>query len=84
MHTQDTGTSIHALTIDMSSGETLIPLPAVAREFGVDPRTLRRWLKDDAMAFPAPLRINNRLYFQRRPLESWKIARATGKKSEAA
>ena len=84
MHTQDTSTSIHALTIDMSSGETLIPLPAVAKEFGVDPRTIRRWLKDETMALPPPLRINNRLYFQRRPLENWKTARAVGKKSEAA
>lgn len=78
MHTQDTSTSIRALTIDMSSGEPLTPLPGVAKEFGVDPRTIRRWLKDEAMAFPAPLRINNRLYFQRRPLESWKMARAVG------
>ena len=70
---------------DTATGDVLIPLPEVAKsDLGRDPRTLRRWLKDEAVGFPKPVRVNNRLYFSRRELEAWKQSRVRAYVVEAA
>ncbi len=67
---------LKAMLVDTAAGDVLIPLPDVAKsELGRDPRTLRRWLKDESVGFPKPVRVNNRLYFSRRELEAWKQSR---------
>ncbi len=51
-------------------------LPDLAREFNIDPRTLRRWLVTPALGFPRPTRVLNRLYFARAEIVAWKTRRA--------
>jgi hypothetical protein len=60
------------VTLDGVSGDALIPLPVVAREFGRNRRTLGRWLKNSALGFPPVTKINGRLYVSRAELEAWK------------
>jgi hypothetical protein len=64
------------VTLDGVTGDALIPLPAVAREFGRTRRTLGRWVKDPALGFPAVVVINGRGYVYRSALEAWKRSRA--------
>lgn len=67
---------LKSMLVDTAAGDVLIPLPDVAKgELGRDPRTLRRWLRNTAIGFPKPIRVNNRLYFSRRELEAWKKSR---------
>jgi hypothetical protein len=63
------------VTLDGVTGDVLIPLPAVAREFGRTRRTLGRWLKDPALGFPPIVKINGRGYVYRSALETWKRSR---------
>ena len=53
-----------------------IPAPQLASELGVSRRTLARWLRDVALAFPRPKIVNHRLYFERSAVEAWKTATA--------
>ena len=62
-----------ALTVDANSGDVLVPVtPDVAGEFDRNPRTIKRWIGDPKIGFPAPIRINSRLYVSRRALEEFK------------
>jgi predicted DNA-binding transcriptional regulator AlpA len=62
----------------------LIPKPAVAGEFGVSGRTISRWMEDENLGFPPPVRLRGRLYFQRAALEEWKSRRIRASIVEAA
>jgi predicted DNA-binding transcriptional regulator AlpA len=53
----------------------LIPKPALARELGVSSRTVSRWMEDQDLNFPPPIRLRGRLYFPRALLEEWKSNR---------
>ena len=53
-----------------------IPAPELAAELGISRRTLARWLRDVALAFPRPRCVNHRLYFERGAVEVWKAATA--------
>jgi hypothetical protein len=64
------------LTLDGVTGDALVPLPTVAREFGRTRRTLGRWVRDPALGFPPVVRINQRAYVYRSALEAWKADRA--------
>jgi len=60
-----------AVTVDVSSGDVLVPVtPNVAAEVNRNPRTIKRWIKDEALNFPKPIRINNRLYVSRNAFEA--------------
>ena len=51
------------MTFDLTSGQIFVPVtPDVADEFGKNPRTIKRWIEDDRLGFPRPVRINGRLY----------------------
>jgi hypothetical protein len=64
------------MTFDLTSGQVFVPVtPDVADEFGKNPRTIKRWIEDDRLGFPRPVRINGRLYLARQALEEWKQAR---------
>ena len=67
--------SARAVTAAAETGDALVPLPAVADEFQRNRRTLTRWLKDEALGFPRPVRLNGRLYVSRAALEAWKRAK---------
>jgi hypothetical protein len=57
-------------------GQAWIPAPQLAAELGISRRTLGRWLRDVTLGFPRPRVVNNRLYFERSPVEAWKTATA--------
>jgi hypothetical protein len=57
----------------------LLPNVAIARRYGVDLRTIRRWEEDPDLHFPDPVVINNRKYRYRRDLEAWERKRAAAR-----
>lgn len=50
-----------------------IPKAALARELGISGRTISRWLGDEGLCFPRPIRLRGRLYFHRHAIEKWKM-----------
>lgn len=65
-----------AMTINVETGDVLLPVtPNVAAEVNRNPRTIKRWIKDTALNFPKPIRINGRLYISRSAFEAWKRER---------
>jgi hypothetical protein len=71
----NTASGPRAMTIELESGDVLVPVtPNVADEVHRNPRTVKRWIRDPEMNFPATIRIKNRLYVSRRSLEAWKRA----------
>jgi predicted DNA-binding transcriptional regulator AlpA len=52
----------------------LVPAPALAAEIGIHRRSLARWLKDESLGLPEPLKIRGRLFFRREEIENWKAA----------
>jgi hypothetical protein len=59
------------------SGQKL-PTVAVAKRYGVDPRSVKRWEIDPDLGFPRAMLINKRKYFDLAELEAWEKRRARG------
>ena len=57
-------------TVRMEAGD-FIPGPKLRAKFGISAVTLWRWRHDPATAFPAPKRINGRLYFPSDAVAAW-------------
>lgn len=55
----------------MSEAEPYIDGSEVRRRYRISMRTFRRWLKDEALGFPQPFRINRRYLFKLADLEQW-------------
>lgn len=68
----------------MQDSKKLKPKPDVARDFGVTTRSIDRWIKDQSLGFPRPVKINSRCYFDADALEAWKAARLRHSMVEAA
>jgi predicted DNA-binding transcriptional regulator AlpA len=49
----------------------LIGQSKLRRQLNVSPMTFWRWLHDEKLAFPASLRIKNRVYFRWADVEAW-------------
>jgi predicted DNA-binding transcriptional regulator AlpA len=49
-----------------------------ARLLGVSTRTVFSWSADKTLGFPSPCRINNRRYFSRAEIETWRASRRIG------
>jgi hypothetical protein len=49
----------------------LIGQSKLRRQLNVSPMTFWRWLHDEKLAFPASLRINNRVYFRWADVQVW-------------
>jgi predicted DNA-binding transcriptional regulator AlpA len=49
---------------------------AVAERFGVSTRSVDRWTADPALAFPQPMHINGRKYWDEGEIVAWATARA--------
>lgn len=63
---------------------TWIPDPLVARRYGVNPRTLRRWDEDPTLGFPPVIIINSRRYRELSALEDWERRTAARARSAKA
>jgi predicted DNA-binding transcriptional regulator AlpA len=63
---------------------TYLPAGAVRTRYGVSDMSLWRWLRDEALGFPAPIRINRRRFWKLAELEAWEASRAPREVSNAA
>lgn len=68
----------------MKDARTYLTAPTVQARYGITKQTIWRWLKRDALGFPRPKRINNRLYWALADLESWEATRTEGGADERA
>lgn len=59
----------------MQFEKTYLPGPAVRARYGVTDMSLWRWLRDDALGFPQPLRIHGRRFWKLAELEAWEATR---------
>ena len=59
----------------MQDQQTYLPASGVRARYGIAKMTIWRWLNNDALGFPKPKRINNRLYWNRAELEVWEASR---------
>jgi hypothetical protein len=55
--------------------ETFLPSRQVLARFSVSSMTLHRWCRDEKLAFPVPVYINNRRYWRLSELALWERAR---------
>lgn len=64
---------------------TYLPARAVRARYGVSDMSLWRWLRDEALGFPQPIRVNGRRFWQIAQLEAWEASRSQTKEvSDAA
>ena len=52
-----------------------LPASQVRARYGVSDMSIWRWLRDEALGFPVPIRIHNRRYWRRAELEAWEASR---------
>jgi predicted DNA-binding transcriptional regulator AlpA len=63
---------------------TYLRAGAVRARYSVSDMSIWRWLRDEALGFPAPIRINRRHFWNLAALEAWEASRATKEVSNAA
>ena len=61
-----------------------LPASQVRARYGVSEMSIWRWLRDERLGFPAPIRINGRRYWRRHELEAWEASRAAASAPEDA
>lgn len=52
-----------------------ISTPIACKRYGIANITLKRWMKDPAIGFPAPLMHGNRYYFKLSEVKEWERGR---------
>ena len=57
-------------------GQTYLTRPLAAARYSVSERTISRWMEDEALGFPAPIRVRERLFFALADLEAWERRQA--------
>ena len=55
-----------------------LPAGRVRSRYGVSDMALWRWLRNERLGFPRPIRINNRRFWKLADLEAWEATRTTG------
>jgi predicted DNA-binding transcriptional regulator AlpA len=60
----------------MQERECFLPAAQVRQRYGVTDMSLWRWLKDESLAFPRPMRIKGRRFWRLAELRAWEDARA--------
>ena len=69
--------------MDSIPGQTYLTRPLTAVRFNVSDRTVARWMEDEHLGFPAPIRIRGRVFFLLTDLERWERSRAAGSRQAA-
>jgi predicted DNA-binding transcriptional regulator AlpA len=64
--------------------QTYLPASAVRGRYGISDMSLWRWLRDEALGFPHPMRINGRRFWRLADLEAFEASRTETEKQEAA
>jgi hypothetical protein len=62
----------------MELTQAYLPAAAVRARYGVSDMSLWRWLRNEALGFPAPIRINKRRFWKLADLETWEASQARG------
>jgi hypothetical protein len=62
-----------------TSSRSKLPTKKVSERYQVADRTIARWQDDPALAFPAPMVVNGRKYWDEDELIAWERARAAPK-----
>jgi predicted DNA-binding transcriptional regulator AlpA len=65
----------------MQSDQTYLPAADVRKRYGVSDMSLWRWLNNEALGFPRPIRINKRRFWRLNQLEGWEASRASSQRS---
>jgi len=68
----------------MQDSQTYLPASQVRARYGVSDMSLWRWLKNEDLAFPHPIRINNRRFWRLNDLEAWEASREGGANARTA
>ena len=63
---------LDALEQHSAPDDRWVAAAAVPTRFGISRRTLERWLRDPAIGFPQPIRINGRRFFSDAKLRRFK------------
>jgi predicted DNA-binding transcriptional regulator AlpA len=58
----------------MQDTQTYLPAAQVRARYGVSDMSLWRWLKNEDLAFPHPIRINNRRFWRLSDLRAWEAS----------
>jgi predicted DNA-binding transcriptional regulator AlpA len=66
-----------------SDPQTFLPAGRVRSRYGVSDMALWRWLRNERLAFPRPLRINGRRFWKLADLEAWEASRAADASASA-
>lgn len=53
-----------------------LPAAEVCRRYGISRWTLRRWHESQAVAFPKPIIVNSRRYFDEAEISTWESQRS--------
>jgi predicted DNA-binding transcriptional regulator AlpA len=61
----------------MNDSEYLLPAGMVRARYSVSDMSIWRWLHDDQLGFPKPLRINNRRFWRLSDLRAWEESQAS-------
>ena len=69
-------------TVVQSNPEDLLPATPVRARYGVSDMTIFRWLNDEKLGFPKPIRINGRRYWRLAELQAFEDRQSS--KQEAA
>ncbi len=62
----------------------LVPSKTVCLRFGIVDRTLDRWIASKSLAFPRPIVINRRRYFEIDEVTAWENTRKQAAPSDEA
>ena len=68
----------------MQDTKAYLPAAQVRARYGVSDMSLWRWLKNEDLAFPHPIKINNRRFWRLNDLEAWEASRAGGADARTA
>lgn len=59
----------------MQHDQVYLTAGQVRARYGVSDMSLWRWLRDESLGFPAPMKINRYRYWSKAALEAWESAR---------
>ena len=68
----------------MAQNSNFLPARRVWERYGVTSMTLWRWLRDESINFPQPVRIGRFRYFSIAELEAWEADRVAARKGGGA
>jgi predicted DNA-binding transcriptional regulator AlpA len=64
--------------VEQPEKEKLLPAAKVRQRYDVSDMSIWRWLHNDELGFPKPLRINKRRFWRLSELRAWEDAQTDG------